>query len=415
MKFLKCLKHAFNMIVHSKLRSWLTILGIIIGVSAVIAIVSIGEGLQQTLNSQLDGLSGDILTLTAGYSKSTSMFSGGGGGKNFSTSTTSSIASTEEIILSRKDVQALKLIPDIALIDTNIKGTVEISHLGKSGTVSLTGVDQKVWFQITNLEIKDGRMLNSADQNVIVIGGKLAESYFDKPLGINQMITIEENVFRIVGILDDSSTSIYLPIQRAYQLFEDKENEVYDSITIKIKDENQLDEMIEKIETKLMMVRHVNEKTKDFSILSNKQMQETRSEMMSSMSVFLIAIAAVSLIVGAIGIANTMFTSVIEKTKEIGIMKAIGARNKDIMLIFLLYAGLLGLVGGLIGTIFGIILSGAIPSMMGDVPMMKGGSFVSLNSIILALSVSVIVGILSGIVPAYQGSKLKPVDALRHD
>jgi len=400
------------MIVHSKLRSWLTILGIIIGVSAVIAIVSIGEGLQQALNTQLDSLSGDILTLTAGYSKSTTMF---GGGKNFSSKTTGSIASATEVTLSRKDVQALKLIPDIALIDTNINGNVEVSYLGKSGTVSLTGVDQKVWFQITNSKLKEGRMLNSADQNVIVIGGGLAESYFDKPLGINQMITIEENVFRIVGILDDSATTIYMPIQRAYQLFENKENGVYDSIVIKIRDENQLDEVIEKIENKLMIVRHVNEKTKDFSIFSNKQMQEARSEMMSSMNVFLIAIAAVSLIVGAIGIANTMFTSVIEKTKEIGIMKAIGARNKDIMLIFLLYAGLLGLVGGIIGTVFGIMLSGAIPSLMGNVNMLKGGTFVSPNSIILALSVSVIVGILSGIVPAYQGSKLKPVDALRHD
>lgn len=410
MKPSKCLKHAFQMVVHSRLRSWLTILGIVIGVAAVIAIVSIGGGMQETMNQQLGVLGGDILTLSAGYSRGASMFGergreGGGG----------ATATTKEVVLGRSDVQALRGIPDIALIDTDIRGNVKISYLGKSGTASLTGVDQKVWSQITTSKIKEGRMLDSADQNVVVIGGRLASSYFTKPLGINQMITIEENVFRVVGILDDNSNSMYMPIQMAYQVIEDKENDVYDSIVIKIKDENLLDETISKIENKLMMVRHVTEKTKDFSLTSSKQMQETRSEMMSSMNAFLVAIAAVSLIVGAVGIANTMFTSVLEKTKEIGIMKAIGARNKDIMTIFILNAALIGLVGGFLGVIFGTILSGILPALMGQVNMLRTGTFVSINSIFLALSVSVIIGIVAGIIPAYQGSRLKPVDALRYE
>jgi len=196
---------------------------------------------------------------------------------------------------------------------------------------------------------------------------------------------------------------------------EDKENGVYDSIVIKIKNEDELDAVMEKIENKLMLLRHVTSKTKDFSLTSSKQMQATRTEMMSSMNTFLVAIAAVSLIVGAVGIANTMFTSVLEKTKEIGIMKAIGARNKDIMSIFLLNAGLIGLVGGFLGSVFGIILSGALPALMGDTSMLRGGTFVSLNSILIALSVSVIIGIVSGMIPAYQASKLKPVDALRYE
>jgi len=324
-------------------------------------------------------------------------------------------ATDEEPVLERTDVQALRGIPDIEAFDTQISGNVEVSYLGKSGSVRLTGVDQKVWARITTDEIAEGRMLDSADQNVIVIGGRLAESYFDKPVGLNQMITIEENVFRIVGILDDSSTSIYMPIQMAYQVLDDKENDIYDSIVIKIKNEDQLDEVIEKIEAKLMLVRHVTERTKDFSITSSKQMQETRSEMMSSMNTFLVAIAAVSLIVGAVGIANTMFTSVLERTKEIGIMKSIGARNKDIMIIFLLNAALIGLVGGFLGIILGTILSGVLPALMGEVGMLRGGTFVAFNSIIIALSVSVIIGVASGIIPAHKASKLKPVDALRYE
>ncbi|MGV8087307.1 MAG: ABC transporter permease [Candidatus Woesearchaeota archaeon] len=411
MKLLKCLKHAFEMVVHSKLRSWLTILGIVIGVASVIAIMSIGSGMQQTMNTQLGALGGDILTLTAGQSRGSSMF----GPPDERGGASSASATDEEPVLDRSDVQALKSIPDIDLIDTQIRGNVDVSYLGKSGTVSLTGVDQKTWSRITTLEISEGRMLDSADQNVIVIGGSMAKSYFGKPVGINQMITIEENVFRVVGILDDSSTSIYMPIQMAYQVLDDKENDVYDSIVIKIKNEDDLETVMTKIENKLMMIRHVTSKDKDFSVSSSAKMQATRSEMMSSMNNFLIAIAAVSLIVGAVGIANTMFTSVLEKTKEIGIMKAIGARNKDIMSIFLLNAALIGLVGGLLGVIFGVILSGLLPAIMGETGLFRGGTFVSVNAIILALSVSTIIGILAGIIPAYQGSKLRPVDALRYE
>jgi putative ABC transport system permease protein len=399
------------MVLHSKLRSWLTILGIVIGVASVIAIMSIGGGMQESMNEQLGGLGGDILTLSAGFSRGSRMF-GPPGGWAFGSGST---ATDEEPILERTDIQALKSIPDIEAIDTQISGNVEVSYLGKSGSVRLTGVDQKVWARVTTEEIAEGRMLDSADQNVIVIGGRLAESYFDKPVGLNQMVTIESNVFRVVGILDDDSTSICVPIQMAYQVLDDKENGVYDSIVIKIKDEEQLDEVIEKIEAKLMLIRHVTEKTKDFSVTSSKKMQETRSEMMSSMSAFLVAIAAVSLIVGAVGIANTMFTSVLEKTKEIGIMKAIGARNKDIMYIFLLNAALIGLVGGILGIVFGTILSGLLPALMGEIGMLRGGTFVAVNSIIIALSVSVVIGVASGIIPAYQASKLKPVDALRYE
>ncbi len=401
------------MVIHSKLRSWLTILGIVIGVGSVIAIMSLGEGLQQSMDAQMSGLGGDILTITSGFSR----------GITFShrrpgTGSSGSTATEEEVVLDRIDLQALKGIPDIELIDTNIRGNAKIYYLGKSGSVTLTGVDQKVWSKITTTEIRDGRMLGPADMNVILIGGRLADSYFDKPLGINKMVNIEDKAFRIVGILDDSGTSIIMPLQMAYTVLDDKENGVYDSIVVKIKNEDELDYVIEKIEHKLMMTRHVTEKNRDFTVSSSKQFQEMRSEMLGSMTLFLTAIAGVSLLVGAVGIANTMFTSVLEKTKEIGIMKAIGARNKDILMIFLLNAGLIGLVGGLIGVVFGAVLSGFVPMLMGgSMPMTRGGAatVVSMESVVLALSVAVVIGVISGVVPAYNGSKLKPVDALRYE
>ena len=400
------------MVLHSKLRSWLTILGIVIGVAAVIAIVSMGEGMQQTMSAQLSGLGGDIVTISPGFSRGGGMFGmrGGEGGTSGGAQ-----ATDKEIVLGRSDLQVLKGIPDIVMIDTNIRGSVEVSYLGKKGTVSVTGVDQRIWSQITTSKIKTGRMLDPADQNVIVIGGRLASSYFDQPVGINKMVTIEGSAFRVVGILDDQSTNIYMPIQMAFQVIADKTNDIYDSLVVKIKNEDQLDEVIAKIESKLMIARHVTQKNKDFSISSRKEMQQTRADTMNAMNTFLLAIAAVSLIVGSVGIANTMFTSVLEKTKEIGIMKAIGARNNDILLIFLFNAAFIGLVGGVIGIILGTILSGFLPLLAGDLPLMRGTTIVSLNSIIMALSVSVIVGIVAGIIPAYQASKLKPVDALRYE
>jgi putative ABC transport system permease protein len=414
MKLKKCSKHAFNMVLHSKLRSWLTITGIVIGVAAVIAIVSIGDGMQQTLNAQLNTLGGDIVTISPGFDRG----GGGGFGRGGPGGGGSSgpQATTKAIVLGRSDLQALKGIPDILMIDTNIRGSVDISYLGKTGKVSVTGVDQTVWSKITTTTIKTGRMLDSADQNVIVIGGNLASSYFSQPVGINKMVAINGSAFRVVGILDDQTNSVYMPIQMAYQLIPDKTTDIYDTFVVKMKDQNQLDTVITEIQDKLMIARHVTQNKMDFSVTSRKEVQQARAATMSSMTTFLLAIAAVSLVVGSIGIANTMFTSVLEKTKEIGIMKAIGARNKDILLIFLFNAAFIGLVGGILGIILGTMLSGFMPALMGGLPIGRGGiAIVTFNSIAMALSVSVTVGILAGIIPAYQASKLRPVDALRYE
>jgi putative ABC transport system permease protein len=413
MKVYKCFKHALGMVLHSKLRSWLTIIGIVIGVAAVIAIVSIAGGAQASLESQLNGLGGDILTVTPGFSRGGNSFGGrdfgGGGGQ----------ATTKAVTLTRTDVQVLRGTPNVYLVDTEIRGNVKVSYLSKNGTVSVTGVDQKVWSQITTSTIKEGRFLDSADQNVIVIGGRLASTYFSKPVGINQVISIEGNSYRVVGILNDQSSSIYMPIDMAFQIIPNKEQNIFDTLIIKMKDQDLLNETMTDIENRLMNSRHVTAATQDFSISSNAQQQATRAAALSSVTAFLVALAAVSLIVGAVGVANTMFTSVLEKTKEIGIMKAIGAANKDILLIFLFNSALIGFVGGAIGIIIGGILSGILPSLIGGgtVPFARGGftAIVSLNSMLMAIAVSVGVGVIAGIIPAYQASKLKPVDALRYE
>ncbi|MFH2020712.1 MAG: ABC transporter permease [archaeon] len=415
MKLKKSFKHALNMVLHAKVRSWLTILGIVIGVAAVVAIVSLGEGLKEEVGTQLDTLGGDLLTLRAGASRAQSF----GPGREFGGGGSATSASSEEIVLDNKDVQALKSISDIKVFDTQISGRVDIYYVAEKGSATVTGVDPATWAQITTFKIKDGRMLGSADSNVIVIGGRIASGFFTKQLGVNQVLTIEDKLYRIVGILDDQTSNIYMPIDQAYNILTDKERGVYDTIIIKVKNQDEVGLALNNTAKKLMLSRHVTANKKDFSLTSNQEFNTSRSEMMSSMTSFLTAIAAVALLVGSVGIANTMFTSVLEKTKEIGIMKAIGARNGDILTIFILNAALIGLIGGVLGAIFGTILSGMLPSLMGSSDMMlsrlASGSFVSINSIIMAISISVIIGIVAGLIPAYQASKLKPVDALRYE
>lgn len=415
MKFRKSFKYAFNMVLHARLRSWLTILGIVIGVAAVISIISLGNSLQADINSQLGNLGGDILTLTAGHSRA-EFFGPGRDGPGGS----SSSASSFEIVIDNKDIQVLKGISYIKIINTEIRGSADLYYLAEKGSATVYGVDPTTWSQITTTDIAEGRILGSADSNVIVIGGRIADGFFNKQLGVNQVLTINSKVFRIIGILDDNSNSVYMPLNNAYDVLTDKERGVYDSVVIKVKDENELDEAIAVIETKLMNSRHVTNSTKDFTLNSNKASSTTRADMLNSLTTFLTAIAAVALLVGAVGIANTMFTSVLEKTKEIGIMKAIGARNSDILNIFLLNSSLIGLIGGIFGWILGFFLSGFLPALMGSSGgimsrLGSGGVIVNLNSLGLAIGISVFIGVVSGLIPAYQASKLKPVDALRYE
>ncbi len=155
---------------------------------------------------------------------------------------------------------------------------------------------------------------------------------------------------------------------------------------------------------------------KDYTVISMKHILEQISSVTGMITLFLEFVAGISLLVGAVGIANTMLTAVLEKTKEIGIMKAIGARNKDIMLIFLFNSGLVGIIGGIIGVFFGIVASYLLGGGLMSTP--RGDpieTVVSLQIVVLALFISLVVGISAGMIPAYQGSKLKPVDALRYE
>lgn len=402
------LKMGMNMLVHSKLRSWLTIIGIVIGIGSVIGIVSLGDAMEATIDSKLAEMDLTRITISPGYSKASSSMPGppGMGG------------SSTDSELTDDDIDALQGMDSIEYIAGEIAGDEEVGYASETATLSITGVDPQVWQYMTTLTPEYGRLLEPSEKNVAVIGSDVATEIFDRDVGINQVLSINGKSIRVVGILEEeggnTDSAIYIPIDAAVDLIEDAEEDVYDSITVKARSEDQVDALTEDIEEKLMISRHIiQEDDRDFTVTASKSMAESVTEMTSSMTLFLGAIAAVSLLVGSVGIANTMFTSVLEKTKEIGTMKAIGAKNRDILMIFLFNSGMVGLVGGILGVTLGAFVSSALVTMMGS--DMAGSGGVSITLMIEGLILAISIGVISGVVPAYRASKLKPVDALRYE
>ena len=432
MKPSKSFKLALNILLHSKLRSWLTIIGIVIGVAAVVAIMSIGEGMQQELQSRLGGLGADIITISPGSSRAAGGFRDfGGGGSPSAVSSTSDRSSTsntgtqESKNLTERDIQTIESVENVDLVTGTVSGRGELYYLAETVTVSVIGVDPVTWNEITTSSLASGRFLSAGDYNTVLIGSRVANSMFKQPLMVNRQIEIEGVNFKIAGIMNESGSSmggggsdsgIIMPIEAARSTLDDVGIDELDSIIVKVDDESLVEKTMSDIDATLMLSRHVTNKTKDFSVTSSVAMQETISSTMESMTTFLAAIAAVSLLVGAIGIANTMFTTVLERTKQIGIMKAIGAKNRDIMTIFLMNSALVGFVGGIIGVAIGSVASTVVVlPMMGGRMMSGGGNAVSPQLMMFGLSIAVGTGILSGLIPAYRASKLKPVDALRYE
>ncbi len=417
MKIKKSFQLAFNILMHGKLRSWLTIIGIVIGIAAVVSIVSITQGAEANLEEQLGGLGADILTVTPGYSVAKGSSGGFGGGMGRDLKDTSSNDDEQENLTSR-DILSLTTVDNIDCVMGKVseKGTIE--YLTKSATSTINGVETENWKEITTEELESGRYLINSDTYSVVIGGNIVTNTFEDGIPLNSKIVIEDKTFKVVGILDSGST-IYMPIEIARIILDDVGDKEFDSISVKINDIDISNETVNEITETLLNSRGIlSETDQDFTVTDPSEMQETIQETMNTMTLFLTAIAAISLLVGAVGIANTMFTSVLEKTKDIGIMKAIGTQNKDILLIFLFNSGLIGFVGGLGGVILGIFGSNLVSSMSdtgGMAGKMFGSTTITPELLIGALLFSVIVGMIAGVIPAYNASKMKPVDALRYE
>lgn len=456
MKTGKILKIALSMVKANKLRSWLTIIGVIIGIASVMAIVTTGEYFEKEVTETLEGFGGDTITIVASTPfhitdeefvienledpEESSEYSGVSseiiietdrGKKETETDMSDYLESDsiEEAELTKMDVFALRSIPAIEYINVNVEKDAELKFGGESTWVWVKGVDPGVWPRISKKELEQGRMLKAGDRNVVVLSNELAKESFGKEIRLNQMILLNGKSYRVIGILEESGgllggftglfgSSVYMPYQDVYSLASDEdlpERETYSSIELKLYKGADYSSSIQEIENKLRISRRVNEDTQDFYVNSNREAIEGVRKLINGLTAFLAFIAGISLLVGSTGIANTMFTSVLEKTKEIGIMKAIGAKNRDIMLIFLCNSAMISLVGGIIGILLGTAAVQAVLLFLSIRMNVPFEFALSLKAAFVATFVSILVGLIAGLVPAKNASELKPVDALRYE
>lgn len=423
---------SINGVLHRKLRSWLTLFGIIIGVASVIAIVSIGEGAQQSVNQQLSGLGADIVTISPGYSRATG-FAGsvrGGGNVMIMTGTTRTTDTSPDPTLTSKDTLIIRNNENVVSVMETFSGRGEGAFLAEKTNVSIEGVNPTTWPAVGSPQLAAGRLLTSSDSGVIVISDRLANSVFKTPITLGRKIVIEDKPFTVIGILESSTASAfgggsglaaYMTINDAWNTVEDANRNTYSSIQAKVKGPVLVEETVEQLTQSLLISRKVNERSQNFSITSAQAIKEQVNSVTETLTLFLGAIAAIALIVGAIGVANSMFTSVLEKIKQIGILKALGTTNQEILTIFVMESALFGLVGGILGAILGTLISSLLASTgIISIPGVGGsrGGFTTLVTpelVIFVVVLSTVIGIVAGIIPAQSASKLKPVDALRYE
>jgi len=395
---------AFNNLKRRKLRSWLTMIGIFIGIAAVVALISLGQGMQDYINEEFEKLGKDKIMI---QSKS---FGPPGGGS-------ASLALTEEdleVIQEIKGVEwAIGMIYRVSQIE--FKKETKISYL-----IGMDSEDIELMSEIQSFEIKAGRWIRPEDKYKVVVG--YDHGYGDiwkREIEIGDALIIEKQEFKVIGIVDKignqyDDSSVYISKDIAKELLGTGEELGY--LMAKTEEGYPPEKVAETIERKLRSFRDEKEDQETFDVQTSEQLLQSFQNIFGVVQAVLVGIAAISLIVGGIGIMNTMYTAVIERTKEIGTMKAVGAKNSDILLIFLFESGLLGLVGGAIGIGIGIGLAKGVEyalSTSGFGSLLQ--AHISGYLIFGALAFSFVVGTLSGILPAMQASKLKPADALRYE
>ncbi len=387
-----------------KLRSWLTLIGIIIGISTVVSLIAMGQGLRFVISSQLSSLGTDKLTVQA---------SGG-----FGPPGTSVIKP-----LTSDDLKKINAISGVKIaVGRIIKPCTIIfnNHLEVSMASNIPdGEGRKLVEDTLNLKAEKGRLLKDSDKNRVLLGNNyLDKEKFGKEILPGDKIKVNGHDFSVTGILKKTGNfmidnMVVLNTDDMVSAFSaDKDN--YDLIVLQIEPESDIGAVKENIERVMRKQRNVKKGSEDFTVETPQAMVEKVSSVLFAVQLFVYIIAGISIVVGGIGIMNAMYMSVIERTKEIGIMKAIGAKNSTIFLLFFIESGLIGTAGGIIGIIAG--------SGMAYVLTTAGRAFLGseliamhLSPVLIAMSLigSFLVGSIFGVMPAIKSAKLSPVEAIR--
>lgn len=397
-------KFAVHGLVSRKVRSWLTMLGIFVGIAAVVALISLGQGFQNSINEQFERIGSNRIVIVPG-----ARFMGPGG---------SGIVAAK---LYEKDVEVVSGARGVELASGIYQKTAKIEFNDEVKYVSVQGFSsdddtRRLIEKTAFLDVGQGRQIRGGDTYAVVLGYAVANDYFEKEIKNRDKILIDDYEFTVVGVQKKAGTSIHdlvirIPVDTARDVFEEPDE--VSMIFALSKDGFEPHDVSENIRKDLRKHRDVKEDEEDFSVQTAQQTIGAMNTILNVIQVVLIGIASISLVVGGIGIMNTMYTSVLERRKEIGIMKAIGAKNSDILMIFLIESGLLGIVGGLIGLALGLGMSFGVALVADVADVATLSPYVSYPMVIAALSFSFIVGSVSGVLPAMQAARLNPVDALR--
>jgi len=397
---------AIKNLLKRRLRSWLTILGILVGIIAVVALISLGYGLQDSIIKEMQNAGTNRVIITPG-------------GGSFS-----SIPVTNEYAISNfneDDLKAVQKARGVVRATGFLVNTAKVEFNGEARFIPVFGqktdaASTEYQSQISFFKLSEGRQMRSSDNKVSIVGNNVAKEFFSQPIKVGDKITINGVDFKIIGIQKKSGNpgydrSIRIPIDEARELF----NQPGQLSNIFAETDENADTNIvaENIKEELRNHRRVKEGEEDFTVKTSQQVLDSFKTILSIITYILAGIAAISLIVGSVGITNTMYTAVLERTKEIGIMKAIGATKKQILIIFIVESGMLGLIGGVIGVIIGFGLGKSVELIASAAGYSIIRIHLSYPLIFGALAFSYVIGSVAGILPALQASNMNAVDAIR--
>ena len=393
-----------------KSRSALTILGIVIGITSIILVMSLGAGAQDLILGQVKGLGATTITVIPGK------ISFG----------PSQAASTMNDSLKEKDLNLIKSkanVPNAKYVMPMVVGSGKAVYGSNVYQVAVFGSGELVP-EIFSIIPDDGYFFTADDVRgraaVVVIGYKVKQRLFENEEALGQKIRIKNNTFRVVGVLPEKGSSssfddtVFMPYTTTEQYITG--TKFYSRIIVTADTEQNLKSTVEDVKNTLRDSHNITDPDKDdFSVVTSADIAKTLGTVTSALTAFLAAVAAISLIVGGIGIMNIMLVSVTERTKEIGLRKALGATNRDILTQFLLEAVILTATGGVVGIILGAGLSFIISNLISKYGGLDWQFTFPLNAAILGLGVSSLVGLIFGIYPARQAARKSPMEALRYE
>jgi putative ABC transport system permease protein len=408
MNLTQSIYEALESLSANKLRSGLTILGIVIGVGAVIAMLGVGRGAEATITGSISDIGTNLLFVISGGSED--------------------IRNPRPLTLS--DAEAIAdpfQAPSVAAVAPAIQGGATLTVNGEQMQVSITGTTPE-YFMVRNLELTEGDFFTEADQlghaSVVVIGPDVAQNLFGRTDGVvGETIRVNGQPFRIIGLLvskgggmmGSQDADVIMPLETAQvRVLQRNDRQKVGMILVQVLDADAITQATDEI-TQILRDRHNTPVgADDFTIFSQQDFIGLAKTVTGVLTIFLGGIAGISLLVGGIGIMNIMLVSVTERTREIGLRKALGARKRDILIQFLTESSLLSLIGGIVG----IFLGWLIAFVVGQIAARSGTTLtpaIGLDSILLATIFSAAVGLFFGIYPANRAASLEPVEALRYE